>query len=354
MKWIFIAFLAMSVWSLQAQNNKELAWNKAKEAIELMDAGQIEESVALLEECKKLDPTEHTYPYEIAYAHVIQKEYKSAVKILQKVKKYEGINSQVYQMLGNCYSYLGNPKKAIKEYEAGMKKFPNAGNLHLEKGNIFLMQEDYNKAVMNYKNGIAAEPMYPSNYYRLALLYLSSDNKLNGLIYGELFLNIERTTARTQEISELLYQTYESSISFGEKEGSVTLDFCEITLFADDLKKGNFDLPLCAPFGKNFVLATIGQSEVSLQSVSQMRSKFIEFFFEGDEKEYPNVLFDYHQKMIEAGVFEAYNHYVLQIGAPNEFEQWLKNNEEQYDAFVEWYTQKENVLEITDKNQFLD
>lgn len=62
MKWILIAFLAMSVWSLQAQNNKELAWNKAKEAIELMDAGQIEESIVLLEECQKLDPKEHTYP----------------------------------------------------------------------------------------------------------------------------------------------------------------------------------------------------------------------------------------------------------------------------------------------------
>lgn len=285
---------------------------------------------------------------------MLQKEYSSAVKILNKVKKYKGINSQVYQMLGNCYSYLGNPQKAIKEYEAGIKKFPKAGNLHLEKGNIFLMQEDYNKAIVNYKNGIVAEPMYPSNYYRLALLYLSSNNKLNGLIYGELFLNIERTTARTQEMSELLYQTYESSISFGEKEGSVTLDFCKVTLFVDDLEKGNFDLPLCAPFGKNFILATIGQSEVSLGSLSQMRSRFIDNFFLGDQKEYPNVLFEYHKKMIDNGVFEAYNHYLLQIGAPKQFEQWLETNEQQYDAFVEWYTQEENVIKITRKNKFLD
>ena len=70
-----------------------------------------------------MDPEEHTYPYEIALANVLQKDYKKALQILKKVKKYKKINSHVYQMSGNCYSYLGDPKKAIKEYEEGMKKY---------------------------------------------------------------------------------------------------------------------------------------------------------------------------------------------------------------------------------------
>src|SRR5690606_21317883 len=130
-------------------------------------------------------------------------------KNIKKTKKLKSANSQVYQLSGNCYSFSGKPDKAIKEYEERMKRFPNSGNLYLERGNIYLIQENYKEAVENYETGIEVDPMFPSNYYRLAKLYLHSSNKLAGLMYGELFMNLERTTDRALEISELLYSTYE-------------------------------------------------------------------------------------------------------------------------------------------------
>lgn len=350
---LFSLFILQSV-NFFAQDNKELAWKKAGEAIKLMDNGNIEESIRLLKECQELDPEEYTYPYEIAYASVLKKDYKKAIKILNKVKKYKNINSQVYQMSGNCYSYLGNPKKAIKEYEAGMKKFPNSGNLHLEKGNIFLNQEKYSEAVINYKNGIKVEPMYPSNYYRLALIYLNSKNKLNGLIYGEIFMNIERTTPRTQEISELLYKTYKESITFNEDGTKVNIDFCQITLFAEDLKNGELSLPLCAPFGENFILGTVGHTEINLHSLAKIRSSFINLFFQKDYKKYPNVLFEYQKTLVDNDFFDVYNHYIFQIGAPEEFQDWLIDNQEKFDEFVDWYTQNENIISVTKENRFAD
>ncbi|MBL4649191.1 MAG: tetratricopeptide repeat protein [Aureispira sp.] len=354
MKLILLSLLILQSFSLFAQDNKELAWNKAKEALKLMDNGKIEESISLLEECKKLDPEEFTYPYEIAYANVLKKDYKTAIKILNKVKKYKKLNSQVYQMSGNCYSHLGNSKKAIKEYETGMKQFPNSGNLHLEKGNVFLNQKMYSEAVINYKNGIKVDPMYPSNYYRLALIYLNSNNKLNGLIYGEIFMNIERTTPRTQEISGLLYKTYKESMTFSEDGTKAELDFCDITLSIEDLEKGNLTLPLCAAFGKNFILGTLGHNKINLGSLSKIRNNFIDLFFKEDYKEYPNVLFEYHKTLVDNGFFEAYNYYILQIGAPEEFQEWLKSNQETFDKFVDWYTENKNIISVDLKNRFVD
>lgn len=354
MKLILLSLFILQSFNLFAQDNKDLAWKKAREAIKIMDRGNIEESIRILQECQELDPEEYTYPYEIAYASVLKKDYKKAIKILKKVKKYKNINSQVYQMSGNCYSYLGNPKKAIKEYEAGMKKFPNAGNLHLEKGNIFLGQQNYSEAVLNYKNGIKVEPMYPSNYYRLALIYLNSKNKLNGLIYGEIFMNIERTTARTQEISELLFQTYKESITFNKDSMQASINFCEITLSIEDFKKEDFKFPLCFSFGENFILGTINQTEINLKSLSLIRSKFIEYFFKKDYKEYPNVLFEYQKTLVDEGLFDAYNLYLFQIGAPEEFQEWLRSNQESYDTFVDWYTKNENIISVTKENRFAD
>lgn len=353
MKNSFILLLLFNIGGLWAQNNAQLAWEKAREAIELMDNGKIEESIAILKDCQKLDPTSYLYPYEIAYAHTLTKNYKEAIKILKKTKKYKDANSQVYQVLGNCYSYLKKPKSAIKEYEEGMKKFPNAGNLHLEKGNIYLIQENYNEAIKNYKNGIAVDPTYPSNYYRLALLYLGSRNKLAGLIYGELFMNLERTTGRTQQISALLYKVYQETIQLKEEKQSI--NFCDIVLYAEDLEKGDVKMPLCADFGKYFILTVLGHKEVNLTSLSKMRAKFLDLFFEEGASEHTNnVLFQYQKKMLDEGLFDAYNHYLFQMGDQEAFQEWKRQNEEQYKHFVDWYTETENGINITKDNKYIN
>lgn len=350
-KFFPVVALLFFIFHSAAQSDQAKARELGLKAIKIMDQGEIDKSIELLEECEKLDPENYIYPYEIAFAHVKKEEYKKAIKILDKTKKYKNANSQVYQMSGNCYSYMGKPDKAIAEYEEGMKKFPNAGNLHLEKGNIFLQQEKYNEAVTNYIRGTEVDPMYSSNYYRLALVYLSSTDKLSGIIYGELFVNIERTTNRTIEISELLFETYKKSITF--KDDGAETDFCDIIIDARSMPDpDNITLPLCGIFGKHFILATLGESEVTLASLANMREKFLNSFFEEDYKDYPNVLFEYQKDILDAGHFEAYSHYIFQMGASDEFETWKNNNEEKYSDFVAWYTKKKNVIDITTKNYF--
>lgn len=338
--------------SAVAQSDKEKALSMAKEAVEMMDNGKIDESIQLLKQSQKLDPENFSFPYEIAYAHYLKKDYEEAIKIIDKVKKYKSINSLVYQMSGNCYSYMGNPEKAIKEYEEGIKLFPNSGNLYLEKGNIFLYQENYNEAIKNYEKGIEVEPEFPSNYFRLAKLFLDSNDKFSGLIYGELFMNLERTSERTLEMSQLLYDAYNSSITFRENETAI--DFCDIYINESDIKEnGEIALPLCAIFGKNIALSITGENQFNLTTLSSIRKNYIINFFKEDYEKYPNVLFEYHKKMLDNDVFETYNHYLFQMGAEKEFKIWLENNKSKYNDFVEWYTKNENTIEITTINKFI-
>src|SRR5690606_11668862 len=282
----------------------------------------------------------------------LREEYEEAIKILNKVKKYKSINSLVYQMSGNCYSYMGNPEMAIKEYEEGMKYFPNSGILYLEKGNVFLHQENYNEAIKNYEKGIAVEPEFPSNYFRLAKLFLNSTDKLSGIIYGELFMNLERSSKRSLEMSKLLYDTYKSSITFNENE--IKVDFCEIYIDAASIKEdGDIDLPLCAIFGKNFMLAITEENTINLNAIHSLRTNFIKNYFKDDYKKYPNVLFEYHKIMLDNDLFEAYNHYLFHMGNQKEFNQWLENNRNKYDEFVKWYVKEENGITITEANRYI-
>ena len=181
---------------------------------------------------------------------------------------------------------------------------------------------------------------------------MSSSDKLSGVIYGEIFMNLERTTSRTQEMSELLLDTYRSSVTLGDNTTSIS--FCDLVIDAGDLSSdGELELPFCAVFEKSFALSVLGYSEVDLASLVAMRRKFVENFFSEDAEKYPNVLFNYHKEMYDAGVLDAYNYYLFQIGAQEEFDEWQSAHEEEFNQLVAWYTSRENLLVVTDENKYL-
>ena len=333
-----------------AQNNKETALQKATEAVKLMDNGKIDESILLLQESEKLDPENANYPYEIAYAKYLKKDYKTAIQILEKLVNYKNVNANIYSLWGNAYDNFGDPKKAIEIYDVGIKKFPDKGLLYLEKGVVYELEKDLYKAIEMYKKGISVDPKYPSNYYRISKLYLDSSNIVPGLIYGEIFLNLERTTDRTKEISKLIFDKYKGAVTY-ENQNMRKLDLCELIIDAQKYDKDK-KFPLCMIFGNNFVIGLLNTKEISLASLSQVRQDFLKTYFEKDQKEYPNILFDYQKQMVNAKVFDAYNHYIFQMGAPEEFQEWLKSNRTDYDNFANWYTTNENILAPTKKNYF--
>ena len=196
---LFLSFLTT------AQTNKETAKEKFTQAIELVDKGKFDEGIKLLEESQKLYGEENfTYPYEIAYAYYHKEDYKQAVKILENaITKYKNPNARAFQLLGNAYDIMGNPKKAIEWYQTGLKKFPNSGELYLELGNLQFQKKEYAKALPFYEKGIEISPQFPSNYYRSTQIYCNSSERVWGMIYGEIFMNLERNSERTLEISKL-------------------------------------------------------------------------------------------------------------------------------------------------------
>jgi hypothetical protein len=347
-----ILFFTITVISIQFFNAQKTNFKceKVQDAVKLIDEAKFDEGIAILKECEKVDPSDYTYPYEIAYALLGKKDYKNAISQLEKIKNYPTIKDDYYQLLGNTYDYDNNPEKAMSTYEAGLKKFPNSGRLHLEKGVMYESDKPL-EAIKIYEKGIKADPTYPSNYYRASKIYLRSNDKLSGLIYGEIFMNLERITARSQEMSKLLYEGYKKSITFESKDNK-KIDFCEAVIDAEKYEKTK-KYPLCIIFAKNFVFAMINQNEFSFETFSTMRNQFIKEYFKADYKEYPNVLLSYLKKMEDTNVLNAYNHYIFQMGDEQAFDKWKSNNQAEYDKFVEWYTAKENEIKISTNTVYI-
>jgi tetratricopeptide (TPR) repeat protein len=333
-----------------SQTDGEIAKEKGLEAIKLMDKGQIDQSLKLLEEAQKLDPDNYIYPYEMAYANYLKEDYETAADILKKLEKRKDINDLVFQLLGNSYDELGKSKEAIKTYEKGLKKFPASGKLYLELGILYMRKENYNKALDYFEKGISAEPTFPSNYYWASKLFCSSEEEVWGMLYGEIFMNLERNSKRTAEISKLLFDTYKAEIRIiGDSATSVS--FSQLNVVGFDQKK-----KLSLPYGMSvyeptLMMSALGIKEINLGSLNKIRSNFIDIYYKNEyNKLFPNLLFDYQMRLKKLGHLEAYNYWVLMQGDQSEFITWQQVNEEKWKTFIEWFTK--NPLNITFENCF--
>ena len=341
----FISIVSFSVFG-QKEAKEQEAFELSQKAIELMDFGKVDQSITLLEKCITLDPTNFNYPYELGYAYKLQRDYQNAILTYKKAVKYKDATDQCYQMLGNVYEASGDLEGALKSYKKGLKKFPKSGKLYYEIGNI---QADKNEALKYYEKGINADPSYPTNYYVLAKYFLTQTKvEMWGMIYGELFMNIERGSARTEEIGKLIYDKYKSELKV-LAPNSISVSFYNAVIDVNNSSKIPFGMKVYEPL---LMLSAIGIDSVSILNMNKVRTGFTQKYFESNyNKEYPNVLFDWQKLLIDSKYFECYNYWLLMKGNDDEFHKWYVSNSKIYDEFIVWFSK--NKLLINDQNRFV-
>jgi tetratricopeptide (TPR) repeat protein len=207
---VFIAFYSVSY--AQADNTE--AQKKFKDGVDLFDAGKYEDAIKMFKEAQKLDPQSSAPQYEIALTYSVMKKYEDAIEILEKIKNKPDAEDSYWSLLGSCYDLNDDRDKAFEIYEAGLKKFPKSGRLYLEMGVTNAMEKEYDKALKYFEKGIEVAPMHPSNYYWASMLWATSKNSVWSLIYGEIFLNLEKNSNRTEQISKMMFEVYKTGLYY--------------------------------------------------------------------------------------------------------------------------------------------
>lgn len=332
----------------QKKSKKEQAQELAKTAIEKMDNNELDESIELLKKAKKLDKKDTNYDYEIAYALYKKGNYAESIKILEKIIKDENAHIEYYRLLGNSYDMSGQTDKAIEYYKQGIAKFPEkAGRFYTESGAAEYGRKEYDKAISYWEKGIKAEPYYASNYYKLCSIFSMTDENIWTIFYGELFMNLEMNTARTEEISKLLYDTYQKTyIAKSETEGEFFMTK-NTTVYVDpdeDIKDKNllnFELTYLTAYATNGGFP----KGITIQSLYETKKHLHSFWSEkGFDKQYPNKLLDLEKKMINDNVYEAYVYWLLSEGNIEEFTKWNNMNVGKFESLVAWV--KENEIDL--------
>lgn len=353
-KFTLLCILALSaiINSFAGEELPDSINNLINEAVYDMDNGDFDKSITLLKDITKKFPKNYAANYELAYAYFLKKDYNKSIGVLKKLQKNPSSSDLLFQLLGTAYDMTGNPDKALETYFKGLKKFPSSGRLYLEAGIVYNMHGEYDMAADCYEKGIEAEPGFPSNYFRAADLLCNSDEKVFGLMYGEIMINMQPESQRAGIMSKILFDTYKNAIKF-PNDTTINVSFTKNHQIYFDEKTGSLNIPFETLYelttSKIVPSAFMDNREINLKTLNKFRTLFIDDYSTIAESN-TNLLFDYHKKIIEAGHFEAYNMWLLREGSPGEFDMWVNNNESKYVEFNKWY--KENPLTVTSENRF--
>jgi len=340
---ILIALTSIHGSIAQFSKSKQEAFEIAQKAIEKMDEGKYQEAINLLEISEELDPKGISYSYEKAYAYYYMEDFSTAIEVLSGVIDHKSSNELIYQLQGICYDHLYQEDKAIETYYAGLEKFPKSGELYFELGMIEYRKKEFTEAVKFWEKGVVADPIFASNYYWLCRHYATSEEKTWSILYSEIFLSLERNTDRTDEVSHLLFETYQSAFEI-TSESTANVNLTSIVRI--DPNK-NISIPFPVAFDLTMTMSIPYQiinedGRLSIHALNALRIKFIENWVAHKEnKTYPNALFQFHQKLINDDQFEPYNYWIFLKGSEDDFWDWFDNNKDKYKEFESWFNDQQ-------------
>ncbi len=349
-----VQFLSIGFSFAQFNSSKKEAIEIAEKAVIKMEEGDYQEAIALLEVSEEMDPKNLSFKYEKGYAYYLMKKYDKVIETLEPLLDEKDANDLFYQLVANSYDLKGNSEKANELFNQGLKKFPKSGPLYFELGTNEYRSRNLNEAIATWEKGIEMDPYFASNYYYLGKLFANTSDKVWSLIYCEIFLNLERNTDRTREISNVLFNTYKSAITTDE-DGNVKVNFTENRTI--DPQKG-FEIPYAIAYEVNISMSLpkenpINETGLSIGFLNVLRTNFINNWYEHKQnKKHPTALFDFHKKMLEEDQFSAYNYWLFLKGNEDEFWDWFNHNRDKYKAFETWFN--ENQINLDANNVVLN
>ncbi len=156
-----------------------------------------------------------------------------------------------------------------------------------------------------------------------------SADKVWGLLYGEIFVNLESYSKRTPEIKTLLLEGYKKL-------------FTDVNILKDQNNKSDFTKAVLEVMNDNAKTISNG---ITPDALSALRTRFILEWYEKYPTKFAFRLFEHHRQLAKEGMFDAYNQWIF--GAADNlsaFQLWATNHAEEYTKFTNF--QKNRVFKI--------
>ena len=215
-------------------------------------------------------------------------------------------------------------------YKAALKKFPGSGVLYSEYGELLASAGTTDAAIKQWEKGIETDPNYSGNYYYAAKYYGQKGNIIWGLLYSEIFVNIESLTKRSSEIKKILFNGYQTL-------------FNDLSILNNAKQNGSpFEKAVADNFSKLTGLMADGATP---ETLTALRTRFILNWYNGTGKQFAFRLFEYQRFLLQEGYFDAYNQWLVGADADTQrFQAWVQNHADEVKGFQQY--QKSVVFKL--------
>ena len=328
MKKLFIVFFLL--FAFQAFSQTEDPKTLHETAKTFMRSGDFDNAIVVLNRALQMDKNNLELQKDLVMTYYLKRDYAKAVEGVKELIDRDDVDVVTFQIAGNVYKALEQPKEADKVYKKGLKKFPKSGPLYSEYGELLWSSKDYS-AITQWEKGIEVDPGYSGNYYNAALYYFFTKDKVWGLLYGEIFVNMESLSERGASMKQLLLQGYKEKL------------FTEVDLMKGEEKnKSEFAKDFLQTMGKQSSLASKG---ITTETLIMIRTRFILDWYAKNAAKYPFRLFEFQRQLLQEGMFNAYNQWLFgTIENLTAYDNWTKTNAEEYNSFIAF--QKSRVFRM--------
>lgn len=289
--------------------------------------GNTQEAIAIFQKTLQAAPGNFMTLRALAKSYQLAGENSNANKVLEPIFANQSADAECYRI--SAMAYLGDKKEkdAKKILQQGLSAFPKSGALYHELGILYEQQEDNEKALKTWLDGIANDNNYHLNYYEATLAYMKTDEMIWPILYGEIFVNKEPNTQRSNEVRSLLLDAYKKLFFTPSK--NVTGDY------TDKSTPQTFEDAVKQTFSSLFFVVSDG---ITTENLIMLRSRFIINWKNNYAARYPFSLFNYQEDMMRHGQFDAYN-------------QWLFGKVENAQQYNTWANTFSDDLATMDKNR---
>ena len=136
--------------------------------------------------------------------------YIDAEQALLPLKDRTEADEECYDLLAASQAAQKNTNGAQATIKTGLEHFPASGLLYHNEGHLFELEKKPEAALNAWLIGIHKDPAYPQNYHEAACQYMSTKDVMWGVLYAEIYLNIEQDTIGEAALKKMLFTAYKT------------------------------------------------------------------------------------------------------------------------------------------------
>lgn len=307
------------------------------EGIALHDRRDFDGAISRYEQVLKENPSNVLALYEMSFSYFEKKDYRKSLELAYKLAEYKSdLLHRVYVQIANAQDELGDPKKAIETYKAGLNRFPSDFLIHFNLAITYNRLGVYEEARNAVKKSAGFNPQHPGSHMLLASLFDRGGYKIPAVLAASRFLVLEPNSQRSAGALGLLLRNLQAGVSQGKDANTINI-FVDPSSKKDEGDFGAIDLVISLSKAANKTEANKNKTEMEL-----LVGNFDTLFAILGEQKPDNSKFTwkyyvpYFVEMKKHGHVEAFVYYTNQHRASPEITEWLAQHRQTVASFLAW------------------